>query len=147
MNAATLLAQAAEADRAANAIFAKLDAAPKRPHPDGGCFTYPAGSAGEVQRACDLKRRASYLRADAAEIVLDSATKARAAAPAKAVAPTETNEIQTCTTPEARVAPLRPGVVQDPADAIAARILASDEAPEPGSETDADDVARRILEA
>lgn len=146
MNAATLLAQAAEADGAANAIFAKLDAAPKRPHPDGGFYAYPAGSAGEVERACDLKRNARYLRADAAEIVLDSSTKARAATPAKPVAPNETNEVPPSTA-LAPVAPLvRASVVEDPVESIAARILASDWA---GVESDgeAGAVAKRIAAA
>lgn len=146
MTATTLLAHAAEAERAADDIFAKLDAAPKRPHPDGGHYCYPIGSAGEVQRACDLKRRASYLRAEAAEIVLDSATEALPATSAEPVAPIETNETPTSTT-LVRVAPLvRASVVEDPVEAVAARILASDRA-RVGGDGEAGAVAKRIAAA
>jgi hypothetical protein len=135
-----LLSQADVADREADGIFAKIEAARGR---DGALI--PAGFTAEAERASDLRRRANALRAQVSALRPKPATiapppvgapefRAEAAAKARAaIAPVET------------------------ADSVAARILASDStapdrAPAPqGHVTGAVDpieaVARRILEA
>jgi hypothetical protein len=107
-----MLAQAAEADRAADAIFDAMDAA-GTPDRFGFRPVIPAGFEANAERASDLRRRARCLRADAAEIVQDSAprTAITPAKPPAAVAPA--------------IAPPKPAEPVETADTVAARILNS----------------------
>lgn len=145
MNRDNLLAEAAKAEAAANAIFAKIEAAR-----GGSDALIPAGMRAEAERASDFMRRARDLRAEA------SATRAAPAprpAPAAPKAP-----VNNPTSAAARHAPpLAPAAAEtETADAIAARILNSDSAVPgevhpphmgPGAAETADAIAERILRA
>lgn len=121
---ATLLAQATDAEREANAIWAKIDAARGASN-----ALRPAGFEHEIERASDLVRRARALRTDAAEFAQDSAT-----------APAARNNAPEFTAPAPVVLALGGAGVVDPVEVVAARVLASDE---PSSE----EVARQIIAA
>lgn len=148
MNRDNLLAEAAKAEAAANAIFAKIEVARS-----GSDALIPAGMRVEAERASDFMRRARNLRADASQIALDSVQPPVAVTPA---APTAT--VTTPTSAAARHAPpLAPAAAEtETADAIAARILNSDSAVPvevhpphmgPGAAETADTIAERILRA
>lgn len=82
MNRAQLLAQADDADRQADGIFARLDIARQAEAPDWrGCRPIvPAGWESRAQDACDLRRRAEWLRAEAAAVVVPAIPKSAVAA-------------------------------------------------------------------
>jgi hypothetical protein len=135
-----LLSQAAAADREADGIFAKIEAARGR---DGALI--PDGFTADAERASDLRRRANALRAQVSALRTKPATIAPPPVPAPDV------HAEAAAKAKAPVAPI------ETADSVAARILASDStasdrAPAPqGHVTGAVDpieaVARRILEA
>ena len=107
-------AQAADAEREANALWAKIDVA--RGPSDA---LIPAGCERDVERASDLMRRARALNAEADEMRAEAApvapptSSAPAPAPAPIVAPSP---------PAKTVAPV------ETAETVAARILSSDSA-------------------
>lgn len=162
MNAPILLAQAAEADREADAIFEAMDAA-RKPDRVGSRPLIPAGFEATAERASDLRRHARQFRADAAEIVQDSAprpvaaslpssvTKARDTTPAKPFAPTETAEsvadciLNSDSAAASRASPLAPAAAET-VEAISARALGSDGA-EAESDMEVDAVGKRIAAA
>lgn len=114
MTVSTLLAQAAEADHAADAIFAKMHAAAK-PDRYGSRPLIPAGFEAEAEQASDLRRRARRFRAEADEMRAEAAPVAPQPSP-----------------PSRPVAKPRPPAAADKvtpaetAETVAARILASD---------------------
>jgi hypothetical protein len=138
----SLLAQAAEADHAADNIFAKMHAAAK-PDRYGSRPLIPAGFEAEAVHASDLRRRAERLRAEAGEMraeatpVAPSPSPAPAAiirqpAPPKPVEPVETaesvavrifNSDTSDSVAAGENAPLSPPAAADTVDAIVARIL------------------------
>lgn len=131
MTPATLLAEAADADREADLIFARADAA----RGDSNVLRV-AGFEGELERASDLRRRARAVRADASQIAQDSLPQPCAPAPAAPDSP----KIQQSTAPAP--APLQHcgASAVDTIEAVAARILASDS-------PSAEEVARQIIAA
>lgn len=103
-------AQAAEAEREADAIFTKIWAA--RNGSDALC---PAGFERELERASDLKRRARVLTAEADELRAETLPVEPPPSPLPA--------------PVAKVleaAPTKPAAPAETAETVAARILSSD---------------------
>ena len=115
MTPGQLLAQAADADRQADAIFAQMDAATDSlPADVFGCRPLiPAGFADRAQKACDLRREARYLRQAAEEATPRPAP--RASAPLALAPPSPTICMVTAATP--------PEPKPDPIEAIVARIM------------------------
>lgn len=121
MNRDQLLAQAADADRQADAIFARLDTARQAEAPDWRGFRpiIPAGWENRAQDASDLRRRAEWLRAEAAVVVAPVIAKSAVAA----LAPSSPHRAPAVATeqpsqPEAEPEP-------DPIEALVARIIAA----------------------
>lgn len=128
---AAILAEAAQADREADAIFERMAAAAK-PSVLGGTALIPPGFRGEAQRASDLRRRAAHLRAEAAEL-----TSRPSAAPSVASGAAETLGSSTTMPTSTSAAPSPPFAsgAADTVEAVAARICASD-APRPVTHPD-----------
>lgn len=142
-------AEAAKAEAAANAIFAKIEAGR-----GGSDALRPAGFDREFERASDLKRRARSLTAEADAMRAEAAAPTTHPAPAAPKAPA-TNSASAAAHGAAPLAP-EAAVVEDPVAVIAARILNSDsavpgEAPAPhmgsGTAETADAIVERILRA
>lgn len=124
MNAATLLAEAAEAEREATAIFDAMHEA--RNEPGAGDRYIPNGWGARAQQASDLMRHARSLRADAAEFTLDSVPPPVAAAPAaRPPAPPAPSAPAPSPSTVVGVPSIAPTAVET-AETIAARILAAD---------------------
>ena len=135
-----LLAEAAAADRKADALCNEIEAAHMTVAPDafGNRPLTPAGYEGQSVEASDLRRQATYLRAEAGEASPTMATspvrlpapKTPAPAPPKPFAPAETVEsvarriLASGSTAEGSVPFPRPSAV-DPVEAVVARILAA----------------------
>jgi hypothetical protein len=82
VNSAQLLAQADDADRQADAIFSRLDAARQTETPDWRGFRpiVPVGWESRAQDASNLRRRAEWFRAEAAAVVAPAIPKSAVAA-------------------------------------------------------------------
>lgn len=107
-------AEAAKAEREANALWAKIDAA-RVPDRVGESPLTPRGFEADAQWASDLMRRARALTAEAAEMRAE-------AKPVVAIIPASAAEPRVVTLPA-------PSAVEEPAetaDSVAARILNSD---------------------
>lgn len=117
-----LRAEAVAADREADAILAKVDAAR-----GGSNVLRPAGFERELEQASDLRRRARALRAEAAEIALESAPSPVAVAAASTMTASSPNSVSTAGA-VALPLPSTPAAEdhQETVEAVATRIINSD---------------------
>lgn len=123
MNRDQLIAEAASADRQADAIFRSIDAQRARHPIDELGFQplIPAGRERDAKHASDLRRRARTLRADADDLLAAASTASpkSGASPAPVTPPSPPNPRPAAGPSIPRKRPL----AADPVETIAARIL------------------------
>jgi hypothetical protein len=119
MTPETLLAEAAQADREADALFATIHAAGLNTPADrlGYRPLVPTGMAARAERASDLRRKAARLRAEAAELAPPINLKRDAFAPVPPPSPSFVPP----TTAAGQPSELEPEI--DPVEALVARIM------------------------
>lgn len=110
MTPETLLAEAAQADREADAIFAAMNRASEAAASNGSRPLVPAGWHDRAEKASDLRRRAKWLRAEAAPPAVPLSAVAALASPSPELTP-----------PAAASTPPEPEI--DPVEALVARIM------------------------